>query len=189
MSNNYSKMNQLVSLARHNGANLRVNAYQAVKTKAFRLTYEEFWEGYRCLFSAGQVVSCSEPVVRAATGLAGVQSPCGRNSIRVNPRGQVIPCVYWPQNSFPTPTIADLEYLGEEIIRNGNFATARHTPPVAIDCACQGGCASRRALNRNLNAHDDYCPWVRNDDIQLEWQPAPEKTLMRASNVCTTIVI
>jgi len=37
---NYDKMDRLVSLARQNGVNLRVNAYQAVKTDAYRLAYE-----------------------------------------------------------------------------------------------------------------------------------------------------
>jgi len=189
MKNNYMKMDQLVSLARGNGANLRVNAYQAVKTDAYRLSYEQFWEGYRRLFSAGKVVSCSEPVVRAVLGLEGVQSPCGRGSIRVNPRGQVIPCVYWPVDSSLAPSITDLARLGEKVIQDGSFEIARHIPPSAADCACQGGCASRRALNHKLDAHDDYCPWSRGDDLRLEWQPAAAKDLMRASNVCTTIVI
>jgi MoaA/NifB/PqqE/SkfB family radical SAM enzyme len=121
MRNNYMKMDQLVSLARRNGANLRVNAYQAVKTDFYRLSYEQFWEGYRRLFWAGKVVSCSEPIVRAVMGLEGVQSPCGRRSIRVNPRGMVIPCVYWPANSRPTPSIDDLARLGEEVILDGSF--------------------------------------------------------------------
>lgn len=189
MRNNYNKMDVLVTLARHIGVNLRVNAYQAVKTDAYRLTYEEFWEGYRRLFSAGLVVSCSEPVVRAVMGLDEAQSPCGRRSIRVNPRGQVIPCVYWPENPLMAPSIENLGQLGEGIFQDGSFESARHLPRVAADCACQGGCASRRALNRNLDAHDDYCPWIRGEDLHLEWQPAPAKDLMRASNVCTTIVV
>ena len=189
MNNNYMKMDQMVALARGNGVNLRVNAYQAVKTDAFRLEYEEFWEGFRRLFSAGQVVSCSEPVVRAAMGLDGAQSPCGRRSVRVNPRGQVIPCVYWPVNPLLAPSVEDMTRLGEGVLQDGSFEAARQVPPTAASCSCQGGCASRRALNRNLNAHDDYCPWVRGEDLRLEWQPAPAKDLMRASNVCTTIVV
>jgi MoaA/NifB/PqqE/SkfB family radical SAM enzyme len=189
MRTNYRKMDQMVALARQDGVNLRVNAYQAVKTDAYRLTYEEFWEGYRRLFSAGQVVSCSEPVVRAAMGLQDTKSPCGRRSIRVNPRGQLIPCVYWPADPLLAPTIEDLTRLGETAIQDGSFQTARALPPSATDCPCQGGCASRRALNRRLDAHDDYCPWVRGDDPHLAWQPAPAKDLMRASNVCTTIVV
>jgi MoaA/NifB/PqqE/SkfB family radical SAM enzyme len=189
MRNNYMKMDQLVGLARRNGANLRVNAYQAVKTDFYKLSYEQFWEGYRRLFGAGKVVSCSEPVVRAVMGLEGVQSPCGRRSIRVNPRGMVIPCVYWPVDSHPPLTIQDLSRRGDDIILAGSFEEARQVPASAADCPCQGGCASRRALNHKLDAHDDYCPWARGDDLRLDWQPAKAKDLMRASNVCTTIVV
>ena len=116
MCTNFDKMDQMVGLARSDGCNLRVNAYQAVKTEAFRLSYDQFWEGYRRLFSAGLVVSCSEPVVRAVMGLPDVQSPCGRRSIRINPRGQIIPCVYWPVMASDGPCIADLPDLKEDIL-------------------------------------------------------------------------
>jgi MoaA/NifB/PqqE/SkfB family radical SAM enzyme len=188
MRTNYDQMDQLVALARRNGTNLRVNAYQAVKTDAYRLTYDEFWEGYRRLFAAGQVISCSEPVVRAVLGLGDVQSPCGRRSIRFNPRGEIIPCVYWPVDARAVRRIDDLASRGEAPLESAAFRAARQTPSKAIDCPCQGGCASRRALNGSLDAHDDYCPWVRDDNIELSWQPAPAKDLMRSGNVCTTVV-
>jgi MoaA/NifB/PqqE/SkfB family radical SAM enzyme len=189
MQTNYMQMDRMVALARQDGCNLRVNAYQSVKTDFYRLSYEEFWEGYRRLFAEGLVVSCSEPVVRAAMGLGEIQSPCGRRSIRVNPRGQVIPCVYWPIDSKVAPTIQDLARIGDEIFVDGSFAAARYEPPSASGCACRGGCASRRALNHRLDAHDDYCPWAYGDDLRLAWQPAPAKDLMRSSNVCTTVVL
>jgi MoaA/NifB/PqqE/SkfB family radical SAM enzyme len=189
MSTNFDKMDQMVALARSNGCNLRVNAYQAVKTDAFRLSYTQFWEGYRRLFSAGWVVACSEPVVRAVMGLPDVHSPCGRRSIRINPRGQVIPCVYWPSAAADGLAIGDLAHLGNAVLDQPAFEAARFDPPAAENCACRGGCASRRALNRQLDAHDDYCPWEKGDVIHLNWQPAPAKDLMRSGNVCTTIII
>jgi MoaA/NifB/PqqE/SkfB family radical SAM enzyme len=188
MCTNYATMDRLVALARQDGVNLRVNVYQSVKTDRYRLTYEQFWEGYRRLFAEGLVIACREPVVRAVMGLGDVQSPCGQRSIRFNPRGQVIPCVYWPVDRNPPPNLDDLYRLGGEVMEDGAFHAARGVPRSAAGCPCQGGCASRRALNRQLDAHDDYCPWVRGDDIQLSWQPAPAKDLMRAGNVCTTIV-
>ena len=188
MCTNYAQMSQMVSLARQDGVNLRVNAYQSVKTDTYHLSYEQFWEGYRRLFAEGLVVSCSEPVVRAVMGLDEVQSPCGRRSIRFNPRGQVIPCVYWPADFGSSPDLEDLYRLGSKVMEDGWFQAARDVPPSASNCLCQGGCASRRALNHKLDAHDDYCPWSRGEEIQLPWQPAPAKDLMRAGNVCTTIV-
>lgn len=189
MCTNFDKMDRMVTLARSNGCNLRVNAYQAVKTDAFRLSYEQFWEGYQRLFSVGLVVACSEPVVRAVMELSDVHSPCGRSSIRINPRGQIIPCVYWPVNGKNGLKIKDLTRLKGQVLEEGDFLTAQFDPPLASDCACQGGCASRRALNDELDAHDEYCPWIRGDTIKLEWKPAPEKDLMRTGNVCTTVVV
>ena len=189
MCTNFDQMDSMVALARSDGCNLRVNAYQAVKTDAFRLSYEQFWEGYRRLFSAGLVVACSEPVVRAVMGLEDVQAPCGRRSIRINPRGQIIPCVYWPIMGTDGLEIEDLSRLGNQVMEERTFRDARFDPPVASDCACQGGCASRRALNHNLDAHDEYCPWERGETVDLEWKPAPAKDLMRTGNVCTTVVV
>jgi MoaA/NifB/PqqE/SkfB family radical SAM enzyme len=188
MKTNYNQMDKLVRLARQNGVNLRVNAYQAVKTDAYLLSYEEFWEGYRRLLAEGLLISCSEPVVRAVLGFERVQSPCGHRSIRFNPRGQVIPCVYWPSDTTLLPNLEDLVRMGERILEDTSFLHARRIPASALECACQGGCASRRALHRNLDAHDYYCPWARGDRIELEWRAGPGKDLMRSGNVCTTIV-
>jgi MoaA/NifB/PqqE/SkfB family radical SAM enzyme len=186
MSNNYDKMDHMGRLARSVGTNLRVNAYQSVKTDHFRLSYEQFWEGYRRLFASSLLVSCSEPVVRAVLGQHPVVSPCGSHSIRFTPQGHVIPCVYWPNRSL---TIKDVPRLGEEILDTPEFRLARQVPPSAQDCPCQGGCASRRALSGNLDQHDDYCPWVRGEVVHLEVEMAPQKDLPRGKNVCTTIVM
>jgi MoaA/NifB/PqqE/SkfB family radical SAM enzyme len=189
MKTNYDKMEELVALAHQDGVNLRVNAYQAVKTDTYLLSYDEFWEGYRGLFAEGKVISCSEPVVRAVMGLGGVQSPCAHRSIRFNPRGQVIPCVYWPAGAGAVPVLEDLYRAGETIMQDDNFLEARQVPAAAAECACQGGCASRRRLSQDMDSHDLYCPWVRGEQMDLKWQPAQmEKGLMRAGNVCTTIV-
>jgi MoaA/NifB/PqqE/SkfB family radical SAM enzyme len=188
MRTNYDQMDRLVALARGCGANLRVNAYQAVKTDAFRLSYTEFWEGYRRLFAEGLVVSCTEPVVRAAMGLDDVESPCGRRSIRLNPAGQVIPCVYWPLDATTSLTLADLAAGVAAVWETPAFRAARFAPPAAAACRCRGGCASRRALNGRLDSHDDYCPWVRGEDPKLTWRPAAAKDLVRSGNVCTTVV-
>jgi MoaA/NifB/PqqE/SkfB family radical SAM enzyme len=185
MDANYDQLDDLVRLARSVRANLRVNVYQPVQTDRFRLSYEQFWEGYRRLFASAQLVSCSEPVVRAVLGLGPAVSPCGHQSVRFTPQGQVIPCVYWPRSSL---TIEDVPRLGERILDTPEFRLAREVPPSARDCLCQGGCASRRALAGNLDQHDPYCPWVRGEEIHLEVEMAPQKDLPRGRNVCTTIV-
>ena len=122
-------------------------------------------------------------------GLDDVRSPCARHSIRFNPLGQIIPCVYWPVDPSLVPTIEDLPHLGERVMETPAFKAARFEPPIAAQCPCRGGCASRRALNGNLDAHDDYCPWVRGEELKLDWEPAPVKELLRGRNYCTTIVV
>ena len=186
MNTNYAQMDDMVRLARDRGVNLRVNAYQPVQNHSFELDYEQFWEGYRRLFSVGQIVSCSEPVVQAVLGLAPVRSPCGHQSIRITPQRRVAPCVYWP---IPSLCIEDLARLGEGILDTPEFQLAQQVPSKAYDCPCQGGCASRRALLGNLEQHDKYCPWVRGERIHLDFQMAPAKDLPRAKNYCTTIVV
>lgn len=186
MNTNYDQMGDLVRLARSVGTNLRVNVYQSVMTDRFALSYEQFWAAYRQLFRSALLVSCSEPVVRAVLGIEPVFSPCGRHSIRFTPRGRVIPCVYWPESSL---TLADMPRLGAGILDTLEFRRAREVPPLARDCLCQGGCASRRALSGQLDRHDPYCPWVRGDEIHLAVEMAPQKDLPRGKNVCTTIVM
>jgi MoaA/NifB/PqqE/SkfB family radical SAM enzyme len=188
MSINHDRMDALAKHAQQQRVSLRVNAYQSVKTDRFRPSYEQFWEGYRRLFGAAHVISCAEPVVRAAMGLDDARSPCGHTSVRFNPRGQILPCVYWPVTGA-VPTIADLPRLGAQAVNHAEFQHARFMPQVAAGCRCQGGCATRRRLNGQLDAHDAYCPWMRGQDIRLDWQPAPRVDLMRAQNVCTTIVM
>ncbi len=189
MCTNWHYMDEMVALAQQLGALLRVNVYQAVRSDAYRLNYSQFWSAYQQLFAAGQVVSCSEPIVRAVMGLPDVQSPCGRNSIRFDMRGRIIPCVYWPVSGAQPLTVSDLPAWGERVLDHDFFQQARAVPALAADCPCQGGCASRRALDGNLAGHDEYCPWARGDTIDLTWRPAPSVDLVRSRNVCTTIVM
>jgi hypothetical protein len=73
-------------------------------------------------------------------------------------------------------------------LQTREFELARQVPPSAAGCRCQGGCASRRALSGLLDRHDEYCPWVRGDELYLDVTWAPQKDLPRGKNVCTTIV-
>jgi len=185
MAINYAQMDTLAELAQSLEINLRFNVYQPMHTREFYLTYEQFWEGFQRAFGAARLLSCTEPVVRAVLGLEPVYSPCGHESIRVTPVGKVAPCVYWPNSPL---NLIDLDKNLDGILATKPFCEARQVPPAAADCACQGGCASRRALLGDLDQHDYYCPWVRNDPISLDVTWAPEKELTRARNYCTTIM-
>jgi MoaA/NifB/PqqE/SkfB family radical SAM enzyme len=184
MNTNYNQMDSLAELAQSCGVNLRVNVYQPVHTGSFALSYQQFWEGFRRLLGSAALLSCTEPVVSAVLGL-GTPHVCGHESVRITPRRVVAPCVYWPSSTL---TLEDLARVGERIVDAPEFQQARAVPPAASNCACQGGCASRRALLGDLNAHDIYCPWVRGDTIELDYQLAPARDLVRQRNYCTTIV-
>jgi len=106
--------------------------------------------------------------------------------VRVTPSGAITPCVYWPASSLG---IADAVLLGIGVLDSDEFLQDRQVPAAAADCRCQGGCASRRALSGRLDSHDDYCPWIRGDEVDLSFTLAPAKQLTGAKNVCTTIVI
>jgi len=190
MSTNFEKMDMMVDLARSYDVNLRVCVYQAVNSNKYHLNYNEFWEGFRLLLGASKLISTSEPIVRAVLNLKEVYSPCGYKSIRINPRGEVIPCVYWGtiESNHKIPQIEDLTELGENVLDSYYFKLARQIPDIAAQCPCQGGCASRRIINGNLDSHDEYCPWSRGDSIKLEWHKGPSSDLVRINNNCTTIV-
>ena len=192
MNINYDQMDRLVDVARQVGANLRVNVYQPVGQTQFMMSYEQFWEAFHHLFTAGRLLSTSEPIVHAMLGLADLPgSPCGRHSIRFTPQRYVTPCVYWPQPDLTLPSLNG--HTADSILASEQFQRARHVPTACRDCpyvaVCGGGCASRRALLGDLDRPDVYCPLVRGETVDLTFTPAPAKDLPRGSNVCTTIVV
>ena len=40
-----------------------VNVYQAVRSDAFALTYDEYWTGFEALFAQTDVIAIGEPLV------------------------------------------------------------------------------------------------------------------------------
>ena len=105
MKTNYRRLPEIAAVAFGAGANYRVNVYQPVKTDAFTLTYEEYWEGFRRLLAATRLVNTTEPVLNAMLGAPFANgSGCGRQTVRVTPQGDVIPCVYWGGPISPSPT-------------------------------------------------------------------------------------
>src|SRR6266436_4347571 len=69
MKANYSRLAEVARVARKFEAPLRVNVYQSVRTDAFALAYDEYWEGFRRLFAETDVIMLGEPLVRAFAGL------------------------------------------------------------------------------------------------------------------------
>jgi len=189
MRTNYDKLPDIARVAAGKGAALRVNVYQPVKSDAYTLSYEQFWEGFRRLFAESAIIVCNEPLVQAFLGLGGRRRACGGETIRLSPRGEVLPCVYWPDKSL---NLSDLERLGSNIIDSPPFQQTGAVPEFCRGCelveTCGGGCPGRRKLAGRLDQPDMYCPIVRGETVKLDYRMAESKDLPKASSACTTIV-
>ena len=57
MRTNFRRLTEIASIAGRYGAPLRVNVCQSVRTDAFALTYEQYWEAFELLFSETDVLA------------------------------------------------------------------------------------------------------------------------------------
>lgn len=190
MKANYSRLAEVARVAKKCDAPLRVNVYQSVRTDAFALTYEEYWEGFRSLFAETDVIVIGEPLVRALAGLRPLTGGCGVRTVRVTPRATTQACVYWPSIGEP---LSKLLAEGEEIVNSPSFVSARLLPPPCEPCefreTCHGGCAGRRKLQGALDQPDIYCPIVRGERPRLDIKLAATRDLPKIGSACTTVVI
>lgn len=191
MKPNHRYLADIARVAFAAGATYRVNVYQPVKTDAFTLTYEEYWEGFRRLLGATRLVSTTEPVLNAVLGEPFANgSGCGRHTVRITPRGDVIPCVYWGASDL---SLADLRAAcADGVLGSAQFARARHVPDACRGCphvtTCHGGCAGRRELAGGVERPDPYCPFVRGERIEMPWEPGPARPLLKTGSACTTVL-
>ncbi len=190
MRTNYDRLADIAEVAAAFDAPLRLNVYQAVRSDAFALTYEEYWDGFAALFARTDVVAIGEPLVRAMAGLPPRAGGCGVATVRVTPRATVQPCVYWPGGGAPLDLLLG---LGPDITGTEPFAAARSLPAACEGCrhqaACHGGCAGRRRLLDMLDQPDPYCPVIRGDDRRLAIRMAPAREMAKLESACTTIVM
>jgi radical SAM protein with 4Fe4S-binding SPASM domain len=191
MKSNLRRLADIAAVAFRMGANYRVNVYQPVKTDAFTLTYAEYWEGFRRLLAATRLVSTTEPVLNAMLGAPFANgSGCGRQTVRVTPRADIVPCVYWDTSDVRLADLRDLGAAG--VLASPQFARARTLPEACGGCewvaTCHGGCAGRRALAGDVARGDPYCPLLRGERVQLDWAPAAARELLKTGSACTTVL-
>ena len=190
MKANYLRLAEVARIAKRYGSPLRVNVYQSVRSDLYALTYEEYWKGFRALFSETDVIAIGEPLVRAMAGLPPRVGGCGVSTVRVTPRATTQPCVYWPGAGEP---LAVLLSLRSRVVETSPFVEARAVPEACHSCAylesCYGGCSGRRQLQNALHQPDFYCPVIRNDVQKLEIRMAAALDLPKGESACTTIVI
>jgi radical SAM protein with 4Fe4S-binding SPASM domain len=190
MKANYSRLADVARVAKKFEAPLRVNVYQSVRTDAFALSYEEYWEGFRRLFAETDVITICEPLVRALAGLTPLAGGCGVGTVRVTPRATTQACVYWSGNGEPLSMLLD---AGEEIVNTPAFEAARLLPSACEPCefreTCHGGCAARRQLQGALDEPDCYCPIIRGERPRFDIRMARARDLPKIGSACTTVVI
>jgi radical SAM protein with 4Fe4S-binding SPASM domain len=190
MKSNYLRVADVARVAKQFGAPLRVNVYQAVRSDVYALSYEEYWEGFQRLFEQTDVIAIGEPLVRAMAGLPPLRAGCGVSTIRVTPRGETQPCVYWPG---PGNLLSDLISAGVNILSSSPFEQARTLPQTCNQCefreSCHGGCAGRRRLQGALLEPDCYCPIIHGQRPKLKIRMAANRDLPKVSSSCTTVVI
>jgi radical SAM protein with 4Fe4S-binding SPASM domain len=189
MRSNYDRLAEIAEIAKAYDAPLRINVYQAVRSDAFALTYDEYWDGFEALFASTDAIAIGEPLVRAMAGLPPRRGGCGVATVRVTPRATVQPCVYWPGGGAPLDLLLD---RGAGITDSEAFVDARGVPTACKTCSyvetCGGGCAGRRQLLQALDAPDPYCPVARGGDRRLKVQMATSRELPKLESACTTIV-
>jgi radical SAM protein with 4Fe4S-binding SPASM domain len=190
MKSNYRRLAAVARVAKRYQAPLRVNVYQAVRSDAYALSYEEYWQGFRELFAETDAIAIGEPLVRAMAGLPPRTGGCGVSTVRVTPRATTQPCVYWPGAGEPLSALVSLR---SELVESSPFVAARTVPEVCRSCvyleSCYGGCAGRRRIQNALDQPDFYCPIVRGQVQKLEIRMAAARELPKGESSCTTIVI
>jgi radical SAM protein with 4Fe4S-binding SPASM domain len=191
MKTNFRRLADIARVAFAMGANYRVNVYQAVKTDAFTLSYDEYWEGFRRLLEATRLVSTTEPILNAVLGLPFPNgSGCGRQTVRVTPRQEIIPCVYWNRSELRLDALATLGAQG--VLGSSEFVRTRTVPDLCRRCplveVCQGGCAGRRQLAGDVGQPDPYCPLIRDERPTIAWARAETRELLKTGSACTTVL-
>ena len=190
MKSNYLRVADVARVAKQFEAPLRVNVYQAVRSDAYAISYEEYWEAFRRLFEETDVIAIGEPLVRAMAGLPPQRGGCGVSTVRMTPRATTQPCVYWPGSGEP---LSDLISAGVNILSSTPFEQARTLPQICNRCefreSCHGGCAGRRRMQGALLEPDSYCPIVRGERPRLEIRMAADRDLPKLGSSCTTVVI
>src|SRR5262249_33549366 len=179
MRSNFDRLAEIADIVKAYEAPLRINVYQSVRSDAFALTYDEYWQGFEALFARTDAIAIGEPLVRAMAGLpARPGGGWGVATVRVTPRATVQPCVYWPGGGAPLDLLLA---LGADITNTDSFAAARGVPSSCASCsyveACGGGCAGRRRLLNALDEPDPYCPVVRGGGRKLKVQMARSREL------------
>lgn len=186
---NFSEFGNLFEIVKSFDINLRVNIYKPVHNTNLSLSYDQFWNGIQYLFSYGELIACSEPVVNTVIQDRRIRigCNCGKGSFRVKPSGEIVPCVYWGESTLKIEDISS-----ETIEADQQFKILRTIPEFCRDCEflefCEGGCGGRRYYN-DITQPDPYCyKYQKREKPELKATFAESKDLIHANYLCTIIM-
>src|ERR1700722_13679956 len=121
--------------------------------------------------------------------LAPTESGCGKGTIRVTPKGDVLPCVYWPKRDL---RLNELEKWGAAIVSSPAFRELDQIPGFCGSCrfveSCRGGCPSRRMLRGSLDLPDEFCPFAAGKPLPaFVSQAGSSRQFPKAGSARTTV--
>lgn len=194
MNLNSKSMLGMLDLAHKLETNLRINIYKPVRTRKFELTYRMFWSAIKEILAHSRIISCSEPIISTIVDekVKNTIRPCGKNSFRVAPNGDVLPCVYWNKSDVNLYNLNPLSSIFDKIRDSNEFTYINTVPNRCKSCEyeaiCGGGCASRR-LYTNFSEPDKYCYKLKGEhpSLDFEWSKN-RKSLIHSNYLCTLIV-
>ena len=206
-----SKLQKLVTIARDQDANIRINPIKTVEARhmAMELSPAQYYSGFEYLMSVCDAVDLGEPPLATACRSRSANGcPCGRTSFRIHsitPDGRipVSPCVYLHDFKSGDLLVDDLR----DIVHSAPFRDfrARNLHPELVNgCAgcslidtCRGGCVARSYLwavhgghEGTLRARDPYCPRDHADGYRFPEVPTidtGDKRLVHQDYLCTWI--
>ena len=132
---------------------------------------------------------CNEPIVRAILGFDAASGGCGKGTIRVTPKGEVLPCVSWPMRNLG---LAELEKLEAGIVNSPAFRELDRIPHFCGSCrfveSCRGGCPSRHLLRGGLDLPDEFCPFAAGKPLpSFASHAGSSRQFPKAGSACTTV--
>jgi radical SAM protein with 4Fe4S-binding SPASM domain len=151
--------------------------------------YEQFWSGFQKLVESCPLAVCNEPIVRTILRFDAPSDGCGKGTIRVTPKGDVLPCVFWPTRNL---VLAELENLGAGNVKSPAFRELDRIPQFCGSCrfveSCRGGCPSRRLLRGGLDQPDEFCPFAAGKPLpSFASLAGSSRQFPKAGSACTTV--
>lgn len=168
---NHENLDGLFSIAKKNGAILRMNMYRPTEgvndfSKEFIISYETFVDALKYIARKHHIISMNDALFSSFLTNETVADPSGDCSIRILADGSITPSTYLIDEDYIVANITEHNVL-EKVEQNKSLSEliVRTIPDECKGCvyenSCVGGVYDRRYLwYGTLNKKDPYCPGV-----------------------------